>query len=304
MTYSYPLFLLLLFLSIFSPSNCAEPITSLTRPLSEIPWLRSISETVKIPSELIAFIGISHFSTTLGFIGKFEYFFSLGYGLSTALLGVIGPTLMQAELSNLSIAHSAGVALYGLRLKTFLFWRSGQPTFQNHRKQMYAKTGGPKSPPFVVKFSVWVMVSSLYVLLYMPCYSIMKEGLSPNVFGLGIMYLGLAVESISDSQKSEFKIKCPDHFVNRGLFRFSRHINYFGEILMWIGVWLGGFPAYRTQFSWLVNSIGPLFMLYLMVSVTKSLDRRQNEKYSELQGYKEYTYKTPILVPFIPLYGF
>lgn len=288
----------LLFLLIYVVKGLTPPSLATQTQNTGFPNMIASLITENTSPEVIKMFAVSHAATALGF-SNFVYFFSVGYGLATASVAVVGMVLKRETLNNLSLLHSLGVLCYGLRLAVFLFWREKSSSFQQHQSNLYEKTGGkPKSPPVPAKLIIWPAVSTLYVLLYYPCYCILAQGLNPNIGGIVIMYFGLAIESVADYHKSKAKAANPGGFVRTGLYRLSRHINYLGEILMWLGVWIAGIPGYTSAAKWVVNALGPIFMVWLMTSVTASLDRKQLQKYGGDAAYMEYVQRVPMLVPF------
>ena len=86
-------------------------------------------------------------------------------------------------------------------------------------------------------------------------------------------------------------------FIQVGLWRWSRHPNYFGEILVWVGVALvaaGGLTGWASA-----TLISPFFVALLLVGVSgiPLLDRRGEERWGQDPAYREYRDTTPALVP-------
>ena len=117
-----------------------------------------------------------------------------------------------------------------------------------------------------------------------------------------IWLLGLVIETVSDAQKSAFKSKVEnrERFVTSGLWRYSRHPNYFGEMLVWWGLFVFAVPFLHGAAFAVV--IGPVFitLLLLFVSGIPLLERSAEAKYGEDPAYREYKRRTSILVPLPP----
>ena len=107
---------------------------------------------------------------------------------------------------------------------------------------------------------------------------------------------------MADAQKSAFKEKEENsgRFIASGLWRYSRHPNYFGEMLVWWGLFLYAVPVLHGAAFAVV--IGPVFitLLLLFVSGVPPLERSADEKYGDDPAYREYKRRTSILVPLPP----
>ncbi|MFP4656189.1 MAG: DUF1295 domain-containing protein [Candidatus Woesearchaeota archaeon] len=102
------------------------------------------------------------------------------------------------------------------------------------------------------------------------------------------------IESFSDFQKLTFKKqpKNKGRFIKSGLWKYSRHPNYFGEILCWIGV-------YVFCGVWMWGLISPIFIttMLLFVSGIPLLEKKADEKWGGSREYQKYKHETPILIP-------
>jgi steroid 5-alpha reductase family enzyme len=79
--------------------------------------------------------------------------------------------------------------------------------------------------------------------------------------------------------------------------------NYFGEILVWTGVFVSSLPCLSGWFQIVFALIGYLGILYVMFGSTRRLELRQNKNYGSDPAYQEYVRKTPVLIPLIPLHS-
>ena len=159
--------------------------------------------------------------------------------------------------------------------------------------------------PFFVKLAIWVSVSALYVMQTCPVFYRVYNGQGAQVvvplIGAALSAVGLAMEALSDHQKSAQKAKRPDMVATEGLFRMVRCPNYFGEILFWTGVFVSGCASLRGG-QWALAIIGYLLIVAIMFNGAQRLDKRQEERYGTLPQYRAYADHTPILLPFVPLY--
>ena len=113
---------------------------------------------------------------------------------------------------------------------------------------------------------------------------------------------GLLIEAAADAQKSAFKAKDTNRgrIITTGLWRYSRHPNYFGEILVWWGLFAYAVPFLHGAAFAVVA--GPVFitLLLLFVSGIPPLERGADEKHGDDPAYREYKRRTSILVPLLP----
>lgn len=117
------------------------------------------------------------------------------------------------------------------------------------------------------------------------------------VVGALIWVTGFTIEVVADTQKSAFNRKHKGRFVDVGLWSRSRHPNYFGEILLWIGIAVIALPALS---GWqLVGLISPVFVTLLLTRVSgiPLLEKRAEKKWGADPAYREYVEQTPVLLP-------
>ena len=117
------------------------------------------------------------------------------------------------------------------------------------------------------------------------------------------MLSGIVLESAADLQKSAQKKADPRRFCDKGLYSFVRCPNYLGEVLTWTGVLISGLTALEGPFQWIFALAGYAGIVYVMFGGARRLELRQNRNYGKDPEYQAYVKKTPILLPFIPLYS-
>lgn len=117
-----------------------------------------------------------------------------------------------------------------------------------------------------------------------------------DAIGVLVWILGFAIEVTADRQKSRFRKLHPGRFVDTGLWAWSRHPNYFGEIVLWVGV---AIVASSTLEGWQwVTWISPVFVSFLLVSVSgiPILERRADARWGQEEAYQRYKSRTPALI--------
>jgi steroid 5-alpha reductase family enzyme len=122
------------------------------------------------------------------------------------------------------------------------------------------------------------------------------------VLGAVVWLFGFGIEVIADWQKSKFR-EDPQNagkFIQSGLWAWSRHPNYFGEIVLWIGVAIVALPVLRG-WQW-VTMISPIFIVLLLtrISGVPMLETRADEKWGGQPDYEAYKANTPVLLPLPP----
>ncbi len=186
------------------------------------------------------------------------------------------------------------VFAWALRLGTFLFRRvqvaGSDPRFDEIK---------PSASRFLVAWTLqglWVFLTLSAALAAITTSTPTELGATDAV-GLGVWAGGFAIEVIADRQKSRFKAERPGHFIDTGLWAWSRHPNYFGEIVLWIGI---AVIASSTLRSWQwVTMVSPLFVIVLLTRVSgiPLLEQRADERWGADERYRRYKAKTPVLVP-------
>jgi steroid 5-alpha reductase family enzyme len=117
--------------------------------------------------------------------------------------------------------------------------------------------------------------------------------------GLVVWALGLTIETVADQQKFAFK-RTPGgktRWTDVGLWRYSRHPNYFGELLCWWGVFLFTGPGLG---AWIpLAAVGPLTITGILLFVTgiPTLEASARRKWGENPAYHEYRSRTRTLIP-------
>lgn len=244
--------------------------------------------------------------SSIGFY-RLMYFISLGYGFSMAAMGV-AVLVFYGFTSVIFVVHTALLVTYGLRLGIYLLRREKTLSYKNIMAEIRVLN---RTKGLVRKIAIWLGVSLLYVLMFLPVvvhsYRIdagFTIGTNPVVI-VGILMMGLALilVTIADNQKSVFKKSNQYSFCNIGLYRLVRCPNYFGEMLFWTGHILTAL-IFMNQLTWLaVTLVGYVCIILVMLGSTKRLEIKQNKRYGHDEAYWDYCLSTPVLIPMIPIYS-
>ena len=250
-------------------------------------------------------LAVAAIITASGFY-KFVYFLSAGYafsilGLAVAMIIGYGTSLTLPVFILLAI-----IAIYAARLGVFIVIRE----YKNaaYRKVLDEASSGYDKIPLFVKFFIWIFSSILYVMQVSPVFFRLQNGLQEAntgwlYAGIVLVAAGLIIQAVADEQKNRAKKENPKTFCSRGLFKVVRCPNYFGEILVWTGVFVSSLLCLSGWFQIIFALVGYIGILYVMFGSTRRLELRQNKNYGSDPAYQQYVRKTPVLFPLIPLHS-
>jgi len=250
----------------------------------------------------LAMFAVALVFSSIGF-KKYVWFISLGYGFAVAAIGV---GLLIAGHDQLTAGTTCACILlvvYGLRLGGYLAFRELRTSY-NSKMVGEIKSGDGMS--LAAKLAIWISAAFLYVCETSPVIFRFVNGSGTDallVVGLIVSVVGLVVETAADLQKNAAKKENPGRFVDTGLFRIVRCPNYFGEMLFWTGMFVGGIAIYAGPLQWIAALLGYLGIIYVMFGGARRLEIRQNKSYGDDPEYQRYVKTTPIMIPLIPLYS-
>ncbi len=234
---------------------------------------------------------------------KFVYFLSIGYGFAVAGIGAALMIMFGSQMQLVHYLQCILFILYGARLSGFLLYREIKNAA--YRKTLAEATTSEKTMPIFVKAFIWLWVSVLYVAQTCPVFYRQYNGATDTLLpwiGVAISAVALIIETLADSQKSAQKAKNPDMVATEGLYKMVRCPNYFGEILFWTGVLVGGLTALESWGQWLMAVLAYIAIVYIMFNGAQRLEKRQMARYGDKPEYNEYADKTPIIIPLLPVY--
>lgn len=226
---------------------------------------------------------------------KTEHYYDLT-GSITYLMVTVLALLLSDDLDARAVIVAAMVVVWALRLGTFLFRRV-------RRDGRDGRFDRIKTDPLRF-FMTWTL-QGLWVLLTAACALAIITGSDRSsigwvaVIGIVVWIAGFGIEVVADQQKSAFK-KNPANegrFITSGLWAWSRHPNYFGEIMLWIGIAIMALPV-LSGWRW-VALISPVFVILLItrVSGVPMLEARAEKRWGSDQEFRTYTANTPVLIP-------
>ncbi|MEC8994979.1 MAG: DUF1295 domain-containing protein [Pseudomonadota bacterium] len=275
--------------------------------------------TILVVSAIVAFAG-SQGSVAISTIPLFAICASVGFILHWAVF--IPSYLLQTEhyfdltgaLSYISTITLAAylhplldlrgliicvlISIWAVRLGSFLFMRikrAGQD-----RRFIESKTRFWQFLYIWTMGGAWVFITMAAGLAAITSMTQRPLGIFA-IAGVFLWLVGFSIEVVADRQKTKFR-QLPenaDHFITSGLWAYSRHPNYFGEILLWLGITVIALP---TLVGWqYVTLISPIFVALLLIKVSgvRLLEADGKDRWGSDPNYQYYVNNTPVLVPFI-----
>ena len=226
---------------------------------------------------------------------KTEHYFDLT-GSVTYLSVTVAALLLSDDLDARAVIVAAMVAVWALRLGSFLFRRVRRDGRDGRFDEI-------KIDPLRF-FMTWTL-QGLWVLLTIACALAIITSVERRsigwlaVLGIVVWVAGFAIEVIADQQKSVFKRDPANEgaFISTGLWAWSRHPNYFGEIALWTGIAIMAIPL-LSGWRWVVL-ISPVFVTLLLTRVSgiPMLEARAQKRWGDDEDFQAYTRNTSVLIP-------
>lgn len=244
---------------------------------------------------LLISLGINIFFFVLAYTFKTDKFTDFTYGLTFIVIALY-LLFRNQPFFDYQIAVTVMVTIWGIRLVSYLLVRILRIGKDNRFDEMREDPLKFFRFWFFQGLSVWViMLPASYLLLLNKD----KNVTSYIIGGIFVWMLGLLVESVADWQKFTFKNdpKNKGKWISSGLWKYSRHPNYFGEIVLWWGIFVVAIP-FLSELSWL-TLIGPLYIAFILIFVSgiPPLEKRYDKKYGDDPEYQKYKENTSILIP-------
>jgi steroid 5-alpha reductase family enzyme len=190
------------------------------------------------------------------------------------------------------------VTIWGLRLAIHIFIRNRKKA-EDYRYEEWRQQWGKY---FYIRsyLQIFLLQGLLMLIISMPIILIMSvknDGFNIiNILGILIWFIGFLVESTADKQLADF-IKNPTNkgkIMMDGLWHYSRHPNYFGEVTQWWGLFI---MAVTLPFG-TIGILGPLMITFLILKVSGV--PLLEKKYIGNVDYEKYKKKTSVFVPWFP----
>jgi len=192
------------------------------------------------------------------------------------------------------------VVIWSLRLASHLAWRNwGKP--EDHR---YRAIRANHSPGFAWKslFIVFGLQAALAWVISLPLYAAIVATADLGMLdavGVAVVLVGLLIETVADLQLARFRARPANRgaVLDRGLWHYSRHPNYFGEACVWWGLWL---IALAGGAWWSI--VASLLMTFLLVKIS-GVALLEKDIAERRPAYRDYLARTSPFIPWPPRRG-
>ena len=227
-----------------------------------------------------------------------DIFWGIGFILVTFIYALHGD-VMHTRVKMLLLL----TVLWGLRLSGYLLYRNYGKE-EDYRYREFRRQYGPERYWWFSFFQVFLLQGALILIVSLPQLGVVLHTNSDDLnfidyFGLVTWCIGFLFETVGDYQLAAFKRNPANKgkLLATGLWRYTRHPNYFGDAAVW---WGFGLFAIASGAYW--YSIGSVVMTYLIVRVSgvAMLERSLAEKKPE---YSEYIKRTSSFFPWLPKRG-
>ncbi len=244
-------------------------------------------------------VGLAFLINWLAFIPAYRYQTEKYYDLTgsfTYITVTVVALVLSGNFDVRSVLLAVLVMVWAIRLGTFLYRRIQQ----SGKDDRFDKIK-PNFFRFLNAWGIqalWVTLTSAPAIIAMTATKRADIG-AFAIIGLILWVIGFTIEVVADAQKTQFR-KDPanqEKFIQTGLWSRSRHPNYFGEILLWLGVTIIAIPVLQS-WQW-VALISPVFVTLLLtrVSGVPMLEAKAEKKWGGQPDYEAYKESTPVLVP-------
>ncbi|MEM6513411.1 MAG: DUF1295 domain-containing protein [Pseudomonadota bacterium] len=225
---------------------------------------------------------------------KTEHFYDLTGGL-TYITVVVVAVLLSSPLDLRAKIVAGMVLFWAIRLASFLFLRISKAGKDSRFDEMKHKPWN-----FLLAWTLqglWVLLTAACALAIITSGNRVPLG-AVGYLGIAVWVFGITIEIIADRQKSAFRADPANkgRFITTGLWAWSRHPNYFGEIVLWTGVAIIAMPVLQS-WQW-ATLISPMFVFFLLTKVSgvPLLEKAADERWGGEEDYETYKQNTPVLV--------
>ncbi|MEP2772049.1 MAG: DUF1295 domain-containing protein [Fulvivirga sp.] len=204
--------------------------------------------------------------------------------------------LFRGVENQLAVIICCCVILWGLRLSIHIGIRNSKKSEDFRYKQWREEWG--KAILWRSFLQVYCLQMFILLILAAPIITLAKADTPVSIYAYHIIFIatwsiGFLWEAIADYQLTQFKKSNTGKVLTTGLWRYSRHPNYFGELIMW---WSLFFIVLPTEYG-IYTIVCPVLLTFLLFKVSGV--PMLEEKYANNEEYKNYIQRTAAIIPFI-----
>lgn len=235
---------------------------------------------------LLISLGIQMILFLVAYFLKTDKLTDFSYALTFIVLAVYAFILTGA--SGIAFILFTLIVLWALRLGIYLVIRINKEGKDARFDSMRES--------FVRFFAFWLFQGVTVWVILLPLFFYVASDLKlfsfVSLVGVLLWIKGFVIETLADAQKFRFKNnpKNKNTFIQSGLWKYSRHPNYYGEFLMWLGIYLFTLPTIIANWYW--GLFSPLYILFILLFISgipkleKSYQKRFKKKW---EAYKKKT---------------
>lgn len=218
----------------------------------------------------------------------------LAYGATFAIVAAINLFAATGKDNTPAMFINLLIIIWGIRLAGYLFIRINKMGHDKRFDQMrenFFRFGG-----------FWLLQAVAIFIISLPSHLSLKFDEINVVTYLALLLAaaGIVIETVADWQKFRFKQDPAnkDKWISSGLWAYSRHANYLGEIIVWWGLWVAVASGLALT-NIVIALVSPVFITYLLVFVSgiPLLEKRYQEKFAGNNDYANYIARTSRLIP-------
>lgn len=222
-------------------------------------------------------------------------FWGIGFIVATSVY-----FFFEGEMLSRNILVYVLVSIWGLRLSIYLLIRN-YGKGEDFRYQEFRRQYGPNRYWWFSLFQVFLLQGALIMFVSLPIlgvrtHTITNELNAIDYFAVLVWIVGFLFESIGDYQLARFKKDATNKgkVLNTGLWRYTRHPNYFGDAAVW---WSFGLFSLSSGAYW--HIVGSILMTYLIIKIS-GVSLLETSLNKAKPKYKEYIAKTNAFLPWLP----
>ena len=219
------------------------------------------------------------------------------WALCIAGAGAVYFVLLQPQAGPRGLCMLLVATAWALRLSLFITWRN----WGHGEDRRYRLIRERNQPNFGLK-SLWLVFGLQAVLAWVvsaPLLAGMPAGHALNALdaaGFALAISGVVFESVGDAQMARFRADRANEgrVMDRGLWRYTRHPNYFGEACVWWGLWLVAVAGAGLSGAW--SAVSPVLMTVLLLKVS-GVSLLEKDIAERRPAYRDYIARTNAFLP-------